>query len=302
VGRPRLTSQYLATSDATDSVLAKAKKAEPILSSSEPFSAEDRDAAQAGRQARETLLETLEKTLSPLKESKNVKEAVKAVQKAEKEWSSFLEKERKRTWEVERPKMVKRRKEAAEASIEEIKLRWSEGSVSGDGWDGRWKRVKRAVDRAIVEGGASTEVDAAETSGKTAWKSLVKEEIDGIDAEDRAKYSEERSNVEAEIKRLRKAASDSLDDSERPEVSVLLSFPQHENLVADASSLCTAFLPIFFRHCCSPSVLPRRPRYPFHRPHRLFCLLFLTCTFELATSRCDRRITVEARYCWRESA
>ena len=220
VGRQRLTSQYLATSEATDSVLAKAKKAEPILSSSESFSSEDRNAAQAGRLARETLLETLEKVLAPLKDSKNVKEAEKAVQKAEKEWSSFLEKERKRTWDVERPKMVKRRNEAAEASIEEIKLRWSEGSVSGEGWDGRWKRVKRVVDRAIVEGGGSVEVDA-ENSGKTSWKSLVKEEMDGIDAEDRAKYSEERSNVEQEITRLRKVANDTLDDSERPEVSFL---------------------------------------------------------------------------------
>ncbi|GAA5992021.1 hypothetical protein JCM5350_006252 [Sporobolomyces pararoseus] len=219
VGRQRLTSQYLAHSESTDSVLAKAKRAEPILSSSESFSTQERESAIAGRQARESLLQSLEKTLEPLKsQGGNVKESEKAVKSAEKEWNQFLEKERKRVWEVEKPKMMKRRKDAAEAQIEEIKLRWSEGA----GFDGRWKRVKRVVERAIVEGGVSAELESSE--GKAGWKSILKEEIEGVDAEDRKKYSTARNTVESDIQRLRKAANGTVQETERPEPSLPSSF------------------------------------------------------------------------------
>ncbi|GAA5949785.1 hypothetical protein JCM3765_007689 [Sporobolomyces pararoseus] len=219
VGRQRLTSQYLAHSESTDSVLAKAKRAEPILSSSASFSTQEREAAIAGREARELLLASLEKTLEPLKaQGGNVKESEKAVKSAEKEWTQFLEKERKRTWEIERPKMMKRRKDAAEAQIEEIKLRWSEGA----GFDGRWKRVKRVVERAIVEGGVSAELESPE--GKAGWKSILKEEIEGVDVEDRKKYLTARNSVESDIQRLRKEANGTVDESERPEPSLPSSF------------------------------------------------------------------------------
>ncbi|GAA5886082.1 hypothetical protein JCM16303_003856 [Sporobolomyces ruberrimus] len=221
VGRQRLTSRYLAHSESTDSVLAKAKRAEPILSTSESYPAEERDAALASRAARQALLESLDKILAPLKQQGNVKEAEKAVDKAEKEWGVFLEKERKRTHEIERPKMVKRKKADVEAQIEETKTRWSEGALGGEGFGGRWKGVKRAVERALIAGGASVEIDSAE---KSTWKAIMKEAIEGVDAEDRKKYAAARSNVEAEIKRLRTSANAPVEASEQSEPSFPSSF------------------------------------------------------------------------------
>ncbi|GAA5899244.1 uncharacterized protein JCM6883_005156 [Sporobolomyces salmoneus] len=220
VGRQRLTAQYLAHSESTDSILAKAKRAEPILSSSETFSSQEREAALAGRQSRELLLESLDKVLAPLKQQGNIKESEKAVITAETEWSSFLEKERKRSWDVERPKLAKRRKEVAEARVKELKTNWSEGV----GRDGRWKRVKRVVERAIVEAGASIELDSDAATGKSAWQSVMKEEIEGVDAADRQRYAAERSQVEADIQRLRKEADGSLDETVHPEPTLPSSF------------------------------------------------------------------------------
>ncbi|GAA5923328.1 uncharacterized protein JCM15063_003612 [Sporobolomyces koalae] len=211
VGRQRLTSQYLAQTDSSDSVVAKAKKAEPALSATDSLPAQALEAAQASRAARESLLEALEKVLAPLKNQQNVKEADKAVHKAEKEWNSFLETERKRSWEAERPKLAKRKKDAAAAQIEEIKLRWSEGQ----GRNGRFKRVKRVVERAIVEGGASVDVDAS--AGKATWKAVLKEDIEGVDSADKQKYIEERNNVESEVARVRKAGDAPIEESQRPE-------------------------------------------------------------------------------------
>jgi len=175
-------------------------------------------------------LESLEKTLAPLKQGQqgNLKEVEKAVKQAEKEWAGFLEKERKRTWELERPKLVKRRKDAAEAQVEEIKSRWSEGIIAGEAFDGRWKRVKRVVERAIVEGGATADLDSSEaTTGKAGWKSILKEEIEGLDAQDRKKYVAARNSVESDISRLRKAADGSVEEAERPEVSLHLLLLPH---------------------------------------------------------------------------
>jgi hypothetical protein len=166
-------------------------------------------------------LESFDNILSPLKQQGNVEEADKAVRKAEKEWSLFLEKERKRTREIERPKLVKRRKAAAEAQVEEIKSRWTEGTLGAEGWEGRWKRVKRVVERAIVDAGASNEIDAV--SEKAGWKSVTKEAIEGVDAADRKKYTTTRNQVESDIQRLRKDAADgSVDESEQTEVHLFV--------------------------------------------------------------------------------
>jgi hypothetical protein len=219
-------------------------------------------------------LESLDKILAPLKQQGNVKEAEKAVDKAEKEWGVFLEKERKRTHEIERPKMVKRKKADVEAQIEETKTRWSEGALGGEGFGGRWKGVKRAVERALIAGGASVEIDSAE---KSTWKAIMKEAIEGVDAEDRKKYAAARSNVEAEIKRLRTSANAPVEASEQSEVcrATSLGSVLHDGLL-NCSTLCDSprsprhsSLPFFASHSLLPSMHLRPNSRRRHQRRRL---------------------------------
>ncbi|GAA6018229.1 hypothetical protein JCM11491_005641 [Sporobolomyces phaffii] len=235
VGRQRLTAQYLASSSSagadSSSVIARAQRSEPILPSSSSTSSRDRDSALAGRAARTALLESLEKTLAPLQGGDNAarQEQDAAVREAEHEWSRFLESERKRTWDLEQPRVVERRKAAAEARIERLKADWVAGQGEREGSDGRVsRRVRRVVERAIVDAGASTDVDPSSASSSPAaassWKSVTNATIKGVDGEDRKKYIAARGRVESEIERLRRDAQGSIDDADRPEPSLPSSF------------------------------------------------------------------------------
>ncbi|GAA5923481.1 hypothetical protein JCM1841_001531 [Sporobolomyces salmonicolor] len=226
VGRQRLTGRYLAFNADEDSVSAKAKRAEPMTSLRAGQSTGEKQRTEESRKAREALLEEFEALLAPLKEGGKVEEQAKAVEMAEEKWDMFLEEERKRTWEVERPKLAKRRKEEAERKVEELKDGWR---IGADNKDGRWRWAKSAVEKAILEGGGSAELDDEEAEGEegpdqVSWKTVAESEINGVDEADRLRYFEERSKIEEEIKGVREEAKGSLDAVERPEPALPSAF------------------------------------------------------------------------------
>ncbi|GAA5865087.1 hypothetical protein JCM1840_005735 [Sporobolomyces johnsonii] len=222
VGRQRLTGRYLAFNADEDSASAKAKRAEPMTSLRAGQPTDEKQRVEESRKAREALLDESEALLAPLKEGGGkVEEQDKAVEVVEGKWDEFLEEERKRTWEVERPKLAKRRKEEAERKVEELKEGWK---IGAENKDGRWRWAKRAVEKAIIEGGGSAQLDDEEAEGQVSWKTVAEEEIVGVDEADRLRYLEERSKVEEEIKRVRDEAKGSLDALERPEPALPSAF------------------------------------------------------------------------------
>lgn len=243
VGRQRLTSEYvnaaaestLNESSSSSSIVARAKRAEPISSSSSSSSVD------AGRVARASILERLDEVLAPLKQQQRdangptASVVERAIDEAHVAWDEFVRSERHRTWTVEEPTVVKRRKEVAQRTVDEIKARWTTtGRLAVLGGPdtttdledhGRWKRVKRVVERAIVDAGSSVELEGGEQDDDEAsWRSVVVQdggELDGVvDARDRERYATERGRVEAEIKRLRREANEPIKEADRPEVCV----------------------------------------------------------------------------------
>ncbi|GAA6062755.1 hypothetical protein JCM10212_005551 [Sporobolomyces blumeae] len=248
VGRQRLTARYLAASEASHSVVAQARRAEPIASSA--LAADEQELVEQSRQARHALLETLEKALRPLRDGKHVSEADMAVQVAEREWAAFLEQERARTESVERPKLVKRRKEAVERKVDELRMSWNEGDVEGA--NGRWKRVKRSIDKAIAAEGERVEVG----TGESGWKAVVKKDVAYVEAEDRATYEQARNKVEKRIERLRAQAESVADERVEPKLPsafvtalLRLSFPVPLDAPStDLGSSSTIATPSTWRH------------------------------------------------------
>ncbi|GAA5854976.1 hypothetical protein JCM8547_002329 [Rhodosporidiobolus lusitaniae] len=198
VGKHALTARFLASNAATDSVLAKAKRAEPMRSVKLASQNERKvvllDASQA---AREKLLETLEMVLAPLKEGKKAVEQEKAVQEAERLWDEYIEGERDRLLEYNREKVGSAMEKEQARKIAALK---GEGDEKPEE-PGRYLSAKKKIERALKAAGASAKVGEEEEEGKVSWKEVTGVRIKGVTDRHRYKYQKERDRAEKELGR-----------------------------------------------------------------------------------------------------
>ncbi|GJN92026.1 hypothetical protein Rhopal_005054-T1 [Rhodotorula paludigena] len=196
VGKHALTARFLAAPPQAQSVLARAKQAEP-LRSLRPGQSDKKLALQdASRAAREQLLEQLERALAPLKKTAAGAEAEQdeAVREAETLWSKWLESEKDRLWEYNKSKV--------RAAMDKEKERRM-AAITGDGDEqddaGRYRVAKRKIERAIAAAGASVKPGAAgakEGQGKASWKDVTAARIKGVSDRYRYMYHRERNKME----------------------------------------------------------------------------------------------------------
>ncbi|BGP28423.1 hypothetical protein JCM10296v2_000155 [Rhodotorula toruloides] len=194
VGKHTLTSQFLASPPSSESVLARAKRAEPMRSLGK--GGEKKVAlVEAGRKAREVVLERLERVLAPLKEQAGAVEQEKAVAEAEEVWDRWLEEEKDRLWEYNKDKV--------RVAMEKEKERRVKAIVEGEEGDEevtRYKKAKKRIERALVEAGAAVRPGArAEAEGKKSWKDVTASRIKGVNDKYRYMYHRERNKMEEEM-------------------------------------------------------------------------------------------------------
>ncbi|GAA5827104.1 hypothetical protein JCM11251_001119 [Rhodosporidiobolus azoricus] len=230
VGKHALTAPFLASDPAVSSVLAQAKRAEPIRSVKlqQPQNEKKLLLLDASKKARDELLETLEKVLQPLKDAsaKKVGEQEKAVGEAEKLWDAYIEGERDRLLEYNREKV-----RSAMEKEQERKLAVLRGEVAPEGQseaqeNTRYLAAKRKIQRALKAAGAGTVPGGEETEGQTSWKEVTGVRIKGVTDYHRYKYQKERQRAEEELGKTVKDfdVEDAVAKVERYEPSLPASF------------------------------------------------------------------------------
>lgn len=273
VGKHALTARFLASNASVDSVLARAKRAEPIRSVKLASLNEKKVVLlDASRDAREGLLEALEKVLSPLKEGGKKEEQDEAVEKAEKLWSEYLEGEKDRLLAYNQDKARTAMEKEQERKMATLRGEGAEG-VEGAAAAERTKYLaaKRKVEKALKAAGAS--VTPGEEGGKTSWKEVTGTRIKGVTDKHRYRYQRERNKIEEEMGKTVKDfdVEDAVSKVERYEVRLPFSpFPPPLPLTLLLSP--TALVAVVLHHRSLPPVFPRSPQRPllFHRPrHRL---------------------------------
>ncbi|EGU13358.1 RNA binding protein [Rhodotorula toruloides ATCC 204091] len=196
VGKHSLTSRFLASPTSSESVLERAKRAEPMRSLAK--GGEKKLAlVEAGRKAREAVLERLEGVLRPLKEQASAVEQEKAVREAEGVWERWLEEEKDRLWEYNKDKVRVAMKKEKERRVKAI----VEGE-EGDEEVTRYKKAKKRIERALVEAGAAVRPGTnagGEEKGKKSWKDVTAARIKGVNDKYRYMYHRERNTMEEEM-------------------------------------------------------------------------------------------------------
>ncbi|BGP21279.1 hypothetical protein Rt10032_c19g6257 [Rhodotorula toruloides] len=202
VGKHTLTSRFLASRPAEESVLAKAKRAEPLQSLAKPVAggAGEKKAVlvEASRKAREAVLERLEGVVRPLKDQAAVGEQDEAVREAERVWSDWLEAEKDRLWEYNKDKVRVQMEKEKERRLKAI----LDGDEGDEGEVTRYKKAKKRIERALVEAGAAVRPGTGagvEEMGKKSWKDVTAARIKGVNDKYRYMYHRERNKMEEEM-------------------------------------------------------------------------------------------------------
>ncbi|BGO88544.1 hypothetical protein NBRC10512_003358 [Rhodotorula toruloides] len=194
VGKHSLTSRFLASPPSSESVLARAERAEPMRSLAKTGE-KKLVLVEAGRKAREAVLERLERVLAPVKEQASAVEQEKAVREAEEVWERWLEDEKDRLWEYNKDKV--------RVAMEKEKERRVKAIVEGEQGDEevtRYKKAKKRIERALVDAGAAVRPGAgAEAEGKKSWKDVTAARIKGVNDRYRYMYHRERNKMEEEM-------------------------------------------------------------------------------------------------------
>ncbi|BGP12287.1 hypothetical protein JCM10213_000017 [Rhodosporidiobolus nylandii] len=227
VGKHVLTSRFLASNAAVDSVLARAKRAEPIRSQRAGQSEKKLALQDASRAAREALLEKLEGVLAPLK---NVAPAAvaaqeKAVEQAEQMWEEYLDGERDRLLAYNQDKVRSAMEKEQERKLAALRGE-TEAGAEGDAQTEktRYLAAKRKIQRALKAAGCATTPGSEE--GAKSWKEVTGVRIKGVTDKHRYKYHKERSRAEEEMGKATKDfdVEDAVKKVERYEPSLPSSF------------------------------------------------------------------------------
>jgi hypothetical protein len=175
---------------------------------------------EAGRVAREAVLERLEGVLRPLKDQAPVAVQDEAVREAEGVWERWLEGEKDRLWEYNKDKV--------RLAMEKEKERRVRAIVEGDEGEDeatRYKKARKRIERALVEAGAAVRPGTDDGEGKKSWKDVTAARIKGVNDKYRYMYHRERNKMEEEMGKTVKEFDweEAVDKVERYEVSRRLS-------------------------------------------------------------------------------
>ncbi|GAA5917935.1 hypothetical protein JCM6882_004131 [Rhodosporidiobolus microsporus] len=231
VGKHALTAPFLAsaTSSGLSSVLAQAKRAEPLRSAKllQPQNEKKLALLDASKAAREALLEALEAALLPLKDAsaKKVAEQDRAVQEAERLWDVYLDGERDRLLAYNRDKVRSAMEKEQERKLAVLRGEVAPEGQSEAGENTRYLAAKRKIERALKAAGAGL-VPGEEVEGQTSWKEVTGVRIKGVTDSHRYKYQRERQRAEEELGKTVKDfdVEDAVAKVERYEPSLPSSF------------------------------------------------------------------------------